>query len=576
MYVDSRPRRTLFTIISTWLRAHEHLAYRGLVVLGIGAALSIVLQLLWPSSRTLPFVHAGGTPVGMSNQQDISTQLTAYFKDAALTVKTGDKQTAVKLADIGIRIDPVATAKAATRYAFWQRLIPYSSIGIMIGRNTQPITHINQTQFASFTKTVESSSFVAAKDAAAGVKKGKAVLVPSLPSQAYPASDIARAITEATLTSNSVVVVKAVTQPAKRTDDQVKDALADVQKMIDRPVTQTVPNGKTTIPKETLVTWVDFTSGSNGKLSVIANETAITNYVTTLKAKTDQPTTKTVVTIVDGAEIKRINGDGLSVAVLPTVTAFEQALNGSGKADVTVVMAVVTAPITYDRSYSQTSQGLTALVNDIVKAKGNYGIAAVELGNKNRTGSASGDKQFTSASTFKLFVAYGVFQAIKNGTMSWSDIIDGGRTADQCFDDMIVVSDNNCAIAFGELIGWSTIDTEMDNLGLKHTQVVRGDQLTTANDLALYLKKLQEGSLVSGSDRTKLINDMKRDIYRSGIPAGTSSVVANKVGFVDDYLNDAGIVYAPKATYVLVILTKGGSWSGIANATKQINSYLNQ
>ena len=57
---------------------------------------------------------------------------------------------------------------------------------------------------------------------------------------------------------------------------------------------------------------------------------------------------------------------------------------------------------------------------------------------------------------------------------------------------------------------------------------------------------------------------MKRQQYRSGIPAGIggNGTVADKVGFRDSYLHDAGIVYSGKGDYAFVIMTSGSFVDG--------------
>lgn len=100
---------------------------------------------------------------------------------------------------------------------------------------------------------------------------------------------------------------------------------------------------------------------------------------------------------------------------------------------------------------------------------------------------------------------------------------------------------------------------------------------TTSADLALLLAQLQTGQILTQqSSRDRLIDDMKRNIYRGGIPAGINSVVADKVGFLDGFLNDAAIVYSPTGTYVLVILTDGSSWPTIADFAGKIEALRNQ
>ena len=225
---------------------------------------------------------------------------------------------------------------------------------------------------------------------------------------------------------------------------------------------------------------------------------------------------------------------------------------------------------------SDRNAALTSLLGNIVANKGDYAIAVNSIGSGLR-GSKNGDKQYTSTSTYKLFVAYAVFKEVEAGRLSWSDTVDG-QSATGCFDDMIRISKNSCVKAFGDRIGWSKIDTMMENLGLTSTQVVYGDQLTTANDLALFMSKLESGTLLSSVDKIRLISLMKVQVYRSGIPAGVGAgtEVADKVGFLDGLLHDAAIVYGPKGTYVVIILSNGSSWAALADAASQVHNFMSQ
>jgi len=65
---------------------------------------------------------------------------------------------------------------------------------------------------------------------------------------------------------------------------------------------------------------------------------------------------------------------------------------------------------------------------------------------------------------------------------------------------------------------------------------------------------------------------MKRNVYRQGIPAGTSATVADKVGFLNALVHDAAIVYSSKGTYVLTIMTDGSSWANVAELTRKIEA----
>ena len=139
---------------------------------------------------------------------------------------------------------------------------------------------------------------------------------------------------------------------------------------------------------------------------------------------------------------------------------------------------------------------------------------------------------------------------------------------------MIVNSDNPCAEWFGQHIGWNAIQADAHGLGASRTSFGKDFQ-STSNDLALFLQKLESNQLgLSESSRSRLLDAMKRQRYRQGVPAGVGVTVADKVGFLDGMLHDAAIVYGPKGVYVLVILTDGSSWAEIASIANQVQTQL--
>lgn len=70
---------------------------------------------------------------------------------------------------------------------------------------------------------------------------------------------------------------------------------------------------------------------------------------------------------------------------------------------------------------------------------------------------------------------------------------------------------------------------------------------------------------------------MKNQVYRNGIPAGSrGAVVADKVGFLDNYLHDVGVVYGAKSTYAIVIMSEGSSWSNIKDLSQAIYDFMNE
>lgn len=171
--------------------------------------------------------------------------------------------------------------------------------------------------------------------------------------------------------------------------------------------------------------------------------------------------------------------------------------------------------------------------------------------------SINGDYVMGAASTYKLFTAYSMYESAQ---------------APSCLEDMIVYSDNVCPENWGR---WNKVTEDAHKIGATSTRINTAPTLTTSNDLALFLTKLYDGSLLPDTETSHLVSLMKQQIFREGIPSGIPGVeVADKVGFLNGALNDAGIVYSEKGDFVLVILTDGYSWQVIANIASEIYAMM--
>jgi len=205
---------------------------------------------------------------------------------------------------------------------------------------------------------------------------------------------------------------------------------------------------------------------------------------------------------------------------------------------------------------------------------GTYKVALTELSGSDEHISIDGDVPITTASTYKLFVAYSTILSIEAGNWSWTDVTSTGQDVATCFDLMIEDSDNDSAIALLQHLGNATVQADAAKAGATNTVFLDDDITSTANDEALLLSKLETGTLpIAVDDAQKWLSAMEANEYRDGIPAGLSTmVVADKVGFLDELLHDAAIVYSPKGTYVLVVLTDGATWPDIAALATQIEA----
>jgi beta-lactamase class A len=326
------------------------------------------------------------------------------------------------------------------------------------------------------------------------------------------------------------------------------------------------------LPGKEVTNWLDFTAQGDQITPSFNSERAGSYLTATIAPKVAISAGVSKVATYDFVETSR--QDGATGRVLNTEGTLANLLAyvTSQKDSAAVATTAVAPRVVYTRSYSPTHQGLSALMaNYAADHPGTFGMSMIELSGQYRNASFNGGRQFITASTYKLFVAYSTLKRIESGEWQWSDQVTGGRNLTQCFDDMIVKSDNACAATLLQKVGYTTITNEMRAIGLNDTTFLKGNSpLTTPGNLALFLASLQAGQLLSPSSTDTLLSAMKRNIYRQGIPAGISATVADKVGFLNALLHDAAVVYSPSGTYVLVIMTDGSSWANIADLAKKI------
>jgi beta-lactamase class A len=256
---------------------------------------------------------------------------------------------------------------------------------------------------------------------------------------------------------------------------------------------------------------------------------------------------------------------GLVQTLFTTSSATSQASVASGA-------EASSAQSATDIKKAASTTKLQAIVTAMTSQYGtNVGIVLTDLSN-DTTASANADTQFVSASIYKLFVAYGIYSKIDAGEISLSDSMASygvSSTVTNCLNLMLTISDNTCGVALGEMYGWGDLDAMLASRGYTHTVLnnydaagnLSSDKQTAANDVAKLLKALYKGTLVSASSTEQFISLLKADqinyMLPSGLPSGT--VVAHKVGYLEDYQHDAGIVYSAKGDMLVVMLTKG--WS---------------
>ncbi|MGH7481343.1 MAG: serine hydrolase [Longimicrobiales bacterium] len=266
-------------------------------------------------------------------------------------------------------------------------------------------------------------------------------------------------------------------------------------------------------------------------------------------------------------------------------------------------------------------------IEDIGAEAGMDGIGVAFFDYQHRTTwGYHADRWFHAASTIKVPVLLGVFDAIARGTLRpesrvhvrnrFLSAADGrpyrvepardanqdvhaavGRTMTvrELARHMIVTSSNLATNVLIDVVGLAQIQQMLQRFRLSGIELRRGvedipaweqeiNNCVTAQGLVEALRIIHEEQHFPAELRSEMLDILHAQAYRSGIPAGLPEVarVANKTGEISTVAHDAGIVFLPeRAPYIVVILTQWDAGVSarsetIANISRAVYEYVTE
>jgi beta-lactamase class A len=252
----------------------------------------------------------------------------------------------------------------------------------------------------------------------------------------------------------------------------------------------------------------------------------------------------------------------IALALSATALLKEQNFLASNRPAVQAAIAATAAP-TPTATPTPTPPPIDAqpLLNAFAaKYPGKFSIVVKDL-TTGQTASINADKQLTSASLYKLFVAARIYARIEAGTLSYTTAAGGGtgRTIEGCLKVMINISDNACGAALGTLRGWGKQNAALKADGYTATSLT-SVQKTSAADVALLLERVYEGKLTSTDTDARFMALLKSQRVNNRLPVGLpkGTLIAHKTGDLNGYMHDAGIVYASKTNYLVTVMGAPG------------------
>jgi beta-lactamase class A len=224
----------------------------------------------------------------------------------------------------------------------------------------------------------------------------------------------------------------------------------------------------------------------------------------------------------------------------------------------------------------------TKLTTALARYGGTVAVSVREL-KSGTSASVRGDRQFGAASLFKLPILAEVMkqqrldrlkpdQKLTVEQKHWTDgsgvlqaRIGEQLTVRELTRLMIQESDNIAARVLLDAVDAESVNATMRGIGLSGTRVSdRADgestpHVTTASDMAHLLDLVASGRLVDAetSEQTVKLLELKQANTWLGDELPWWVKVAHKWGDLQPWRHDAGVIYAPDSTLVVVVLTEG-------------------
>lgn len=537
----------------------------------------VVVQLVYPRDRTLPFASVASTSFGGKTKTELESRINDLYRESRITFRVGTvEKERLSFDNLGATPDTEAMASKALDYPLWQRFLPLSILftkpnydEVIVDFDNDKLEQVAASEAAilhvepiNATIAIENEK-PAVKQESAGAKVESAALRQSIIAAEYRLGAI-----------NVVDVIHEATSAARKTED-VQALAVQAEKSLDGDFVIVYGDQTINVDRKTRSDWLQFTDSESGELVISYNAEKIGEYLSAnIAAKVAIAAGTIKVKTVDSVEVSRTPGGiGKALDIAKSSAEVGKALVADAPLATTVI-ANVAPRVIYDRSYSSTHAGLNSYLNDLA-SDANIKASVHQIGGNNWGGEAKGSVSDVAASTYKLYTAVYTLDQIDQGKLAMSSSVNGTNVS-TCLEKMIVVSDNACAEALRDKFGAKNINQFLYDRGYSRgtTFVDASAVKTTTNDLMKVLIDIQTASIIQPGSRDYLLGLMKRQVYRKGVPAGASATVANKVGFLWDYLNDAAIVYHPRGTYAIAIITKGQSWAKIAEITRQVEKIM--
>lgn len=255
----------------------------------------------------------------------------------------------------------------------------------------------------------------------------------------------------------------------------------------------------------------------------------------------------------------------------------------------------------------ENSKNLDAIVGNILKEDiSNYSVYINNL----KTGERyylNQDKQFDTASLYKLWVMATAYAQIENGTLKKEEVLSAdvsdinnkfniasesaeltegtvSWSVENALKNMITISDNYSALLLSSRVRLSNVSQFLKNNNLLESRVGTSNTnpISTAKDIGLFFEKLYNREFGNENNTNEMLNLLKNQQINTKLSKNLpdSVIIGHKTGELDYFSHDGGIVFSEKGDYVIVIMSKTNipvdANENIAQISKQVYEYFSK
>lgn len=557
---------------------------RWLVLGGAALFLVTIAQLLLPTDKILPRTRLDGNAIGWQSKQEVSGQIGRSAVSLRLDLNGQVKE--VDTETTGVVIDAGNTISKLPTLSWGDKLIPlWPFIKLALPANLQTVSSKDQQKIEQFAHQTAKELYRQPVDAKAEFKDGQLSIIKETEGWEYKPENIVQSLMSDNLSSVKAVSITGQPVPAKVNENDLAPLKDQFQKIVSQKLAVAYSDKVIEIDRSLLTSWLT-TQQTEGGWQIVVSGDLLNSEFMKWSEEYNTPAGTTQVHMVDDSETSRTTGQsGHELDKDTIIVQIDAWLRNPSAEHLKLATKEVAPKVNITRTYSSASAELQSKINAWVAShSGRYQIAVSELGGQGREASYNLTEATVMASTYKTFLAFVAYRLSESGGLNLGTNLANGKSIGHCIEDMIVVSDNPCAIELGKYIGWGKVDYIIAAAGFSGVKLnnydasgnIQGDKLVNAQQQARFLAQLSNGSLINSANTNALLGYMKRQVYRDGIPAGSrGSIVANKVGFLGSYLHDVGIVYGSKSTYALVIMSESSSWESIRDLSQAIYDFMN-